>query len=115
VQDDKQFRVSGDWALASDGAQWVIQKWEGKRWRNLKYIRSDKAWLTYRLTKTLKVPPTDAAKLLDGLPDAFDAWIEAVHDVFGKPRLPKPPPEVKANQARSGGRVAAKAEKGKAA
>jgi hypothetical protein len=115
MQDDKQFRVSGGWALASDGCQWVVQKWEGKRWRSLKYIRSDKAWLAHRLTKTLKVPPADAAKLLDGLPDTFDQWIEAVHDVFGKARLPKPPPEVKTNQAPSRGRATAKAEKGRAA
>jgi hypothetical protein len=98
MQDDKQFRVSGGWALASDGVQWIVQKWEGKRWRNLKYIRSDKAWLAYRLTKTLKVPPTDATRLLDGLPDSFDAWLEAVHGVYGKAKLPKPPPEVKTNQ-----------------
>jgi hypothetical protein len=114
MQLDRQFRVSGNWALAADPCQWIIQRWEGKRWRNLKYIRSDKAWLAYRLT-ALRVPPADAAKLLDGLPDDFDTWIAAVHDVFGQPRLPKPPPEVTTNVARSRGRAAAKAEKGRAA
>jgi hypothetical protein len=33
VQDDKQFRVSGNWALASDGIQCIIQKWAGNKWR----------------------------------------------------------------------------------
>ena len=115
MQDDKQFRVSGDWALASDEIQWIIQHWAGNKWRGVKYIRSDKAWLSYRLRVTLGVPEADATKLLDGLPDTFDTWIAAVHDVFGKPRLPTPPPEVKTNQARSGGRAATKPEKGRAA
>jgi hypothetical protein len=98
VQDDKQFRVSGNWALASDGIQCIIQKWAGNKWRGVKFIRSDKAWLAYRLT-TVGVPDADAARLLDGLPDAFAAWLEAVHDVFGARGLPKPPETARTNRA----------------
>jgi hypothetical protein len=88
VADDRQFRVSGDWALASDGIQWIVQKWAGNRWRGLKYIRSDKAWLAYRLM-TLGVPAASAAALLADLPDTFDAW--AAHSVAGQPEEPQAP------------------------
>jgi hypothetical protein len=88
MQLDRQFRVSGSWALASDGVQWIIQKWAGNAWRGVKFIRSDKAWLEYRLRVTLKVPPADADRLLAGLPSSFDEWKRAVHDVFGAPKLP---------------------------
>lgn len=88
MADDRQFRVSGDWALASDGIQWIVQKWAGNRWRGLKYIRSDKAWLAYRLT-TLGVPAADAANLLADLPDTFDAW--AAQSVAGQPEEPLAP------------------------
>jgi hypothetical protein len=75
MQRDRQFAVSGRWALASDGEQWVIQKrLTGDRWGAVKFIRSDKAWLEHRLRKTLEVPAEDADRLLDGLPDTFDEW-----------------------------------------
>jgi hypothetical protein len=40
VQDDKQFRISGNWALASDGVQWIVQKWTGSKWRGVKFMRA---------------------------------------------------------------------------
>lgn len=100
MADDRQFRVSGDWALASDGVQWIVQKWAGNRWRGLKYIRSDKAWLAYRLT-TLGVPAADAALLLDGLPDTFDAWAaQSVAEQPEEPQGPSAPKEAKTHGAR---------------
>ena len=62
LQRDKQFCVAGVWALASDGLQWVIQHRTGQQWHAVKFIHSDKAWLAYRLKRTLKdrqAMPTD--------------------------------------------------------
>jgi hypothetical protein len=88
MQRDKQFRVSGKWALASDGVQWIIQRQTGPdSWQAMKFIHSDKAWLAFRLRAM--APAADADKLLDGLPDTFDDW----HDRFWpsplSPSLPK--------------------------
>jgi hypothetical protein len=73
VPTDRQFRVSGKWALASDGVQWILQRRRGKVWEALKFVRSNKAHLAHRM-KGLAVPPDDAERLLDGLPDTFDEW-----------------------------------------
>jgi hypothetical protein len=76
MQKDKQFRVAGDWALASDGVQWVLQRRHGKQWHAIKFIRSTKDHLALRMQEK-GVPPDDAARLLDGLPDTFDEWLAA--------------------------------------
>ena len=70
---DRQFRVSGRWALASDGLQWVLQRRKGKQWEGVRFIRSTKDHLAYRM-KGQGVPPDDARRLLEGLPDTFDEW-----------------------------------------
>jgi hypothetical protein len=72
VNRDSQFRVSGDWALSSDGIQWILQYRSGRHRKPVKFIRSTKDWLAYRLRQL--APPEDAEHLLDGLPDTFEAW-----------------------------------------
>jgi hypothetical protein len=57
--------------LASDGLQWVLQRRKGKQWEGVNFIRSTKAHLAFRLKG---LPPEDADRLLDGLPDTFDEW-----------------------------------------
>jgi hypothetical protein len=74
VQKDKQFRVSGRWALASDGVQWVLQLNGG----SVSFIHTTKDLLA-RCMREKGTPPDDADRLLDGLPDTFDAW----HDALG--------------------------------
>ena len=70
----KQFRSSGDWPLASDGLQWMIQQRRPNgRWLSIKFIRSTKAHLASRLHHL--APHDDAERLLDGLPETFDAWL----------------------------------------
>jgi hypothetical protein len=69
---DRQFRMSGRWALASDGIQWVLQRGKGKQWEGVKFFRSTKAHLAYRMRQMM--PAEDAERLLDGLPDTFDEW-----------------------------------------
>jgi hypothetical protein len=84
MQKDKRFRVSGDWALASDNVQWVIQHRQGSRWEAVKFIHSTKEHLAFRLRQL--APHADAERLLDGLPDTFDQWLacgglDGCHDV----------------------------------
>ena len=84
MQTDRQFRVAGCWALASDGVQWVLQYRPAgtKRWQAVKFIRSTRDHLACRVGE-LAVPSCDAEQLLEGLPDSFDEW--ARHDaVDGK-------------------------------
>jgi hypothetical protein len=71
MQKDKQFRVAGNWALAKDNLQWVLQRRQGKseQWAAVKFSR-DKAHLTERM-RQLGVPADDAEVLLAGLPDFF--------------------------------------------
>ena len=78
MQKDRQFRVAGEWALASDDVQWMLQIKRGNSWRPIKYIRSTKAHLADRMREK-GVPPEDMRTLLDGLPDTFDEWLAAKH------------------------------------
>jgi hypothetical protein len=78
MQKDRQFRIAGEWALASDDVQWMLQRKYGDSWRPIKFIRSTKAHLADRMREK-GVPPEDMHTLLDGLPDTFDAWLAAKH------------------------------------
>ena len=74
------FAVTGDWALASDGYQWIVQRrahWKGKvQWRSLSFVHSTKTVLA-RCLREKGCPLTDAERLLAGLPGTFDLWQEA--------------------------------------
>jgi len=71
---DKQLVISGDWALASDGAQWILQrKWKDEKWRPVSFVRSDRDILE----RCMREKGTDNGtvfKLLSGLADSFDRW-----------------------------------------
>ena len=71
---DQRFATSGSWALASDGIQWVLQRQRrkngGAAWRPVSFVRSTKEVLARRMREK-GVPPDDAARLLDGLPNCF--------------------------------------------
>ena len=68
---DKQFRASGDWALASDGLQWVLQRRSGGQWKAVSFIHSTKDVLA-RCMREKGCPAADQVVLLDGLPPSFD-------------------------------------------
>jgi hypothetical protein len=70
---DKQFRASGDWALASDGLQWVLQRHSGGQWKAVSFVRSTKEILQ-RCMREKGCPAADQVVLLDGLPPSFDEW-----------------------------------------
>jgi hypothetical protein len=78
---DEQFALSGSWALASDGVQWILQRRRQKNgrlsWRPVTFVRSTKAVLA-RCMNENGVSPDDAGRLLSGLPDRFDDWRQSV-------------------------------------
>jgi len=76
---DRQFAVSGDWALATDGLQWILQRRHARRraatWDPVSFVRSTKSILV-RCMREKGVPAEDARALFDPLPDCFDDWAQ---------------------------------------
>ncbi len=71
---DHQFVVHGNWALASDGVQWILQRrWKDGVHRSVSFVRSTKDILE-RCMREKGVENVTASFLLAGLPDTFDAW-----------------------------------------
>jgi hypothetical protein len=72
---DRVFAIVGDWAVASDGIQWMlmrrIHRKRGDSWDA--FIRS--TWeVLARCMREKGVQPGTAAELLSGLPNTFDEW-----------------------------------------
>jgi hypothetical protein len=72
---DRQFAVSGRWALASDGLQWILQRKRSGRppWRAVSFVRSTKDILA-RCMGENGATPDEIHSLLAGLPGTFDQW-----------------------------------------
>jgi hypothetical protein len=74
---DNLFRISGDWALGADELQWIVYRRHrrkgGDSWDRIKFIRSTREHLAYRLTQLALAD--DAQRLLDGLPETFEEWL----------------------------------------
>ena len=70
---DRVFAVAGDWALASDGVQWILQRRQGGQWRAVSFVRSTRDILA-RCMREKGVEAAHSALLLAGLPDTFDQW-----------------------------------------
>ena len=74
---DHQFRVAGDWALATDDIQWIVQhrrQRAGKvAWRPVSFVRSTKSVLGRCLLEK-GAGTSAAATLLADLPETFDQW-----------------------------------------
>jgi hypothetical protein len=76
--DLRQFRIFGDWALATDGLQWIVQhrrQRAGKdAWRLVSFVRSSRDVLERCLRE--KGAGTSCIQALTAdLPDTFDQWI----------------------------------------
>ena len=89
--------MSGRWALASDGLQWILLRQQGhEKWRGVSFVRSTKDILG-RCLREKRTPADDARRLLDGLPATFDEWLASGSAASGKaqdaPRLSPPPLE----------------------
>jgi hypothetical protein len=74
---DRVFREAGNWALASDGVQWMLVKRhvrkDGDSWDPVSFVRSTK-FILARCMREKGVEPGTAVILLQGLPDTFDEW-----------------------------------------
>jgi len=70
---DRIFAIAGGWAVASDGIQWMLMRRQGKEWRAVSFVRSERSILARCMAQKGVRPPT-ADFLLKGLPDTFDQW-----------------------------------------
>jgi len=76
---ERQFAVSGRWALGSDRQQWILyQHWNSitTPWTPVSFVRSTKDILA-RCMREKGCPEEDMAALLKGLPSTYDEWLEA--------------------------------------
>jgi hypothetical protein len=78
---DRQLAVSGKWAVASDGMQWILQRRGGvdrrtglSVWAAVSFVPSTKAVLA-RCMREKGTPAEDAARLLAGLGERFSPKI----------------------------------------
>ena len=74
---DRVFATAGDWALASDGHQWILMRRQTRKsgpfWGPLSFVRSDRDILA-RCMREKGVGEATARLLLAGLPNTFDEW-----------------------------------------
>ena len=74
---DRVFAEVGDWALASDGIQWILMRRRtrksGQFWNPVWFVRSHRDVLAGGMREK-GVEPGTARLLLAGLPDTFDEW-----------------------------------------
>ena len=76
---ERQFAISGRWALAADSLQWMLQRQylsNGQpAWRSISFVASTRDVLA-RCMREKGCPPADAERLLAGLPSTFEEWAE---------------------------------------
>ena len=76
---DRQFAISGKWALAADRLQWIVQRQylhKGEiKWRSISFASSTRDILA-RCLREKGCPPEDAEQLLAGLPSTFEQWLQ---------------------------------------
>ena len=70
---ERQFAISGRWALAADSLQWMLQRRDGQQWRSVSFVSSTKDILA-RCMREKGCPPAYAERLLAGLPSTFEQW-----------------------------------------
>jgi hypothetical protein len=74
---DRQFAISGKFALAADRLQWIVQRGymsKGqRRWQSVSFVSSTRDILA-RCLREKGCPPADAERLLAGLPATFEEW-----------------------------------------
>jgi hypothetical protein len=71
---DRRIACSGDWAVASDGIQWILQRRRVRRgadtWDGVSFVRSTRDVLA-RCMREKGVPAVDAARLLAEMSPTF--------------------------------------------
>ena len=76
---ERQFAVSGDWALGADPLQWILYKRRSKTnggWYGVSFVSSTRSVLE-RCMREKGCPELDRAVLLAGLPPSFQEWSRA--------------------------------------
>ncbi len=80
---DVQFlRLSENWALSTDGHQWIVQRArldrnakDGLDWRGISFVASDKAALERVLREKGAVIDSEGLEALRRLPETFKDWV----------------------------------------
>jgi hypothetical protein len=85
---DVHIAVAGNWAVADDGIQWILQRYQGDRWRNVSFVRSPKDVLA-RCLREAGAMPDEATALLDRLPDRHQTWPESGSSRLNPKALPR--------------------------
>ena len=81
---DRVFAIEGDWALASDGIQWMLMKRTAEKrsnrepWQAISFVRSTR-YILARCMREKGVGDAAMRSLLSGLPDTFDEWKRTAH------------------------------------
>ena len=73
---ERQFAVSGDWALGADSLQWILYRRRSRAkggWEAASFVGSKREVLA-RCMGEKGCPDDDRARLLNGLPPTFDQW-----------------------------------------
>jgi hypothetical protein len=85
-------RINDDWQLSADGMQWILQRRRSRHrggWHGVSFVSSTKDILA-RCMREKGVPPEDAKRVLDSLPDTFKQWRQSHrgHDTGDKTTAP---------------------------
>jgi hypothetical protein len=73
---DRTFRIVENFALASDGTQWIVQRRKGDNlWRSVSFVRTRKDILG-RCLREAGASERITEQLLASLPADFDTWLE---------------------------------------
>jgi hypothetical protein len=70
--------INKNWALSADRLQWMLMRWRKgpQPWYGVSFVSSTKEVLA-RCMRGKGVPPDDAKRVLDTLPDTFKQWAES--------------------------------------
>jgi hypothetical protein len=76
-------RLNEDFALGSDGLQWILlrrhpRQGKSDTWDGVSFVRSTKEILLRCMREKGCFPDGTAAKAIEAMPDSFDAWKAAL-------------------------------------
>jgi hypothetical protein len=70
----EQYYVSENWAIASDGIQWILQKKSSDTgWKSITFIHTQRDILE-RCMRDKGVPEENRVELISSLPCTFNEW-----------------------------------------
>jgi hypothetical protein len=101
----RQLVIRRHWAVATDGIQWILQRCQGGRWRDVSFVRSTKAILA-RCMREQGATAEEMGSLLADLPEQFvpdspGTDLKAGSRHFDGPPRGSPSPSRKTSPAKS--------------